>query len=182
MTNNRLYPLWIIFSSSEIELINQANSKIDLFFTLWCLKERYVKYTGTGLTVSLNSFSFFPKNDSPFVEFYSNGQNYPFPYFYTSSINNNYKLAICSDNKSFFISKLDILDLLQLYTLENFFISSYICSSITKQSIFSLSFSWYLRSYNSLIKSCYSSCSTKFALPKYTSIPYTTIFTLHIFK
>ncbi len=100
------------FSSNEIELINESNCLIDLFFTLWCLKESYVKYTGTGLTAPLNSFSFFPKNDSPFVEFYSNGQNYPSPYFYTSSIDNNYKLAICSDDKSFFISKLDILDLL----------------------------------------------------------------------
>lgn len=100
------------FSPSEKELINQSNSLIDLFFTLWCLKESYVKYTGTGLTVPLNSFSFFPKNDSPFVEFYLHGQRSSSPYFYTTSIDDNYKLAICSNDQSISIKKLDIFDII----------------------------------------------------------------------
>lgn len=47
------------FSQSEKELLNSVpeTERCELFFRLWTLKESFLKYTGEGLSLTLDSFS-----------------------------------------------------------------------------------------------------------------------------
>lgn len=50
-----------VFSDHDWEVIKSGNSEheqLRLFIRLWCLKESYVKATGTGITVNLKEISF----------------------------------------------------------------------------------------------------------------------------
>lgn len=52
------------FHTDEWAYINEGNDvkKTNSFFRLWCLKESYVKATGTGLTIDLKNLCFVPKS------------------------------------------------------------------------------------------------------------------------
>ena len=51
------------FYLSELEYIRSAADKSRAFFTLWTLKESYVKQSGQGMTVKLTDFAFQPELD-----------------------------------------------------------------------------------------------------------------------
>jgi len=53
------------FHTNEWAYINKGTdtNKISSFFRFWCLKESYVKATGTGLTIDLSKICFVPKNE-----------------------------------------------------------------------------------------------------------------------
>ncbi|VDN96481.1 unnamed protein product [Rodentolepis nana] len=61
-----------LFSSSEFRwLISNSNeeTKIRRFFRLWCLKEAFVKNTGTGLRMDVSSVEFDLTGDKPKCNF-----------------------------------------------------------------------------------------------------------------
>ena len=63
------------FYSSEYENIMNAKNKPDEFFKYWVLKESYMKYTGLGMNLKLDSFEIMSedeiklKNDSESLKF-----------------------------------------------------------------------------------------------------------------
>lgn len=48
------------FYSSELEYIKSADDRNKAFFTLWTLKESYMKMTGLGMSLSLDAFEIVP--------------------------------------------------------------------------------------------------------------------------
>ena len=48
------------FYSTELEYIRSADDKNRAFFTLWTLKESYMKMTGKGMSLALDSFEVIP--------------------------------------------------------------------------------------------------------------------------
>lgn len=61
----------IFFSEGEYAILNRLSSKKrdDMFYTLWTLKESYIKYLGRGLSVSFNSFSYERKNEEYVLDY-----------------------------------------------------------------------------------------------------------------
>lgn len=48
------------FCPTELEYIKSADDKNKAFFTLWTLKESYMKMTGRGMSLALDSFEIIP--------------------------------------------------------------------------------------------------------------------------
>ncbi len=63
-----------VFTESEITLINKAKDEDKAFFTLWTLKESYLKAIGTGFADNAKSVEFF-SIENPIK---SNNQDYSF--------------------------------------------------------------------------------------------------------
>lgn len=63
-----------VFTESEISLINNAKDENKAFFTLWTLKESYLKAIGTGFADNAKSIEFF-SIENPIK---SNNQDYSF--------------------------------------------------------------------------------------------------------
>ena len=51
------------FRSGEYEYVKSAKDKDRAFFTLWTLKESYMKMTGKGMSIALDSFEIIPKEN-----------------------------------------------------------------------------------------------------------------------
>ncbi|WP_040951489.1 4'-phosphopantetheinyl transferase family protein [Gorillibacterium massiliense] len=92
------------FTSSEHEdLLRLPNDeRLSYFFTLWTLKESFIKAVGKGLSIPLRSFSFFPSADE-YADFTLQcekpvEQDY---YFKQYSIDPDYKLAVCTTHTRF---------------------------------------------------------------------------------
>ena len=49
------------FYHSELAYIKAAKNKDKAFFTLWTLKESYMKMTGRGMSLPLDSLKWFPQ-------------------------------------------------------------------------------------------------------------------------
>ncbi|VUZ48805.1 unnamed protein product [Hymenolepis diminuta] len=67
-----IHKMRYLFSSSEFYWINAGideKSKIRRFFRLWCLKEAFVKNTGTGLRIDVSSVEFDLTGDQPTCSF-----------------------------------------------------------------------------------------------------------------
>jgi 4'-phosphopantetheinyl transferase len=90
------------FSPEEVALLNSKvdNEKLDYFFDLWTLKESFLKFIGTGLTRSLNSFSIY--HDKARIRIKEEGKlNNTNIFFRQYAIENGYKLSVCSYNAYF---------------------------------------------------------------------------------
>ncbi|MDY0102164.1 MAG: 4'-phosphopantetheinyl transferase superfamily protein [Lentimicrobium sp.] len=77
---------------------NEAGRK-DIFFTLWTLKESFLKAIGTGLTKSLSSFTIVHQENRHF-ELEQNEETNGFKLF-TFEFMNGYKLSACSEDGEF---------------------------------------------------------------------------------
>jgi 4'-phosphopantetheinyl transferase len=76
-----------IFTESEISHINNSD---DEYIRLWTLKESYMKYCGSGLSIA-------PKDIE--IEFYDNIPHYKDLDFFEYEIE-GYRLALCGDSKA----------------------------------------------------------------------------------
>lgn len=84
------------FSDKEHNDLLLSNDPFDYFFTLWSLKESYIKFLGKGLSHPLNSFSMRFLNERIVIESYD--QILENIYFQQYQIDDAYKMALCSVN------------------------------------------------------------------------------------
>ena len=79
------------FTEYEYQYLQRQENKVEIFYKLWTLKESYIKCTGKGLTVPLNSFEF---------EFTDEIIDLKIPktkefYFKSKKVFGNYYLSLC---------------------------------------------------------------------------------------
>ena len=96
------------FSKTEYNMLmsQPKDLKTDYFYSLWTLKESYIKYIGKGLSTPLNSFSIII--DKQAINVLSN--NIPKIYFSQIPIDHEYKLSVCSESK-LSNSKINLIDI-----------------------------------------------------------------------
>lgn len=94
------------FCKCEYELmyLMPEKERLDYFYSIWTLKESYLKWLGTGLCTSLNSFFFlFNNNEIEVVDCFRNNKvsfrQYPLE---------GYKLSVCSNSNNF-IEKIELI-------------------------------------------------------------------------
>lgn len=88
------------FSRCEHAEILRSDDPVQKFFEYWTLKESYIKFIGTGLSMPLNSFSMkFLKGGEVRVE--ANGVLLPGVYFRQYEIEDGYKAAACAVHRAF---------------------------------------------------------------------------------
>lgn len=83
------------FHLEEQQYITKTKQNtLDAFYTIWTLKESYLKMVGIGLNDQMNQFSVVGKDSiKKEMKCEITGKNV---YFYTQKIKNEYRLAICS--------------------------------------------------------------------------------------
>lgn len=89
------------FSHNELRALVEIpeTQKLDFFYTLWTLKESYVKALGKGLYISLDAFSIIIE---PTGEIWvETGTLEPRVYFRQYQIASGYKTAVCSYSPEF---------------------------------------------------------------------------------
>ncbi|KAF0204660.1 MAG: phosphopantetheine-protein [Bacteroidetes bacterium] len=90
------------FSEDEKNWLDGATSedeKSDIFFTLWTLKESFLKAIGTGLTKNLNSFTVINSGEGRFL--LKNDIEAEGYYLKTFPFQDGYKLSACALNETF---------------------------------------------------------------------------------
>lgn len=88
------------FSPDEHQDLMAQEDKFAYFFTLWSLKESYMKIVGKGLSLPLNSFSikFYSPND---IRIKAAGLLLEDIFFQQYNIHTDYKMAVCAHHKGF---------------------------------------------------------------------------------
>ncbi|MDI3310009.1 MAG: 4'-phosphopantetheinyl transferase superfamily protein, partial [Thermoanaerobacterium sp.] len=84
------------FSRDEFEDMIKSPDKIDYFFTLWTLKESYVKALGMGLHIPLSSFTIKIGDEIKLLS--EKNSKYYFRQFY---VDDGYKMAVCAEDDEF---------------------------------------------------------------------------------
>lgn len=93
------------FYNGEYENIMKAQNKADEFFRYWVLKESYMKYTGIGLNIKLNSFEILIEDT---IRLKNDKENLKFNLFDIEK----YKIGITSH---YYINKLIEINVDELY-------------------------------------------------------------------
>ncbi|MCI0470756.1 MAG: 4'-phosphopantetheinyl transferase superfamily protein [Candidatus Aminicenantes bacterium] len=87
------------FSPDEHADLMSKDDKIAYFFTLWTLKESYIKIVGKGLSMPLNSFSIrFIENNE--IRIAAEKKVLQDIFFCRYDIDSKYKMAACASNKN----------------------------------------------------------------------------------
>ena len=94
------------FHNSEYENIRNSKNPSDEFFKYWVLKESYMKYTGLGFNLDLNSFEIVIEDE---IRLKNDENNLKFNLFDID----DYKLGVCSEYnvKKVFEYSVDELDI-----------------------------------------------------------------------
>ncbi|MCP5105795.1 MAG: 4'-phosphopantetheinyl transferase superfamily protein [bacterium] len=79
------------------------DDKFSYFFTLWSLKESYIKIVGKGLSLPLNSFSitFARDKNRNEIRIKAEDQLLEDIFFYQYPVHPEYKMAVCAHHKNF---------------------------------------------------------------------------------
>ena len=85
------------FSEQEHQDLMQSDDPFEYFFTLWSLKESYIKLIGKGLSHPLNSFSMKMLSGSR-IGIEVNNAMLENTHFKQYSIDRSYKMAVCSSH------------------------------------------------------------------------------------
>ena len=93
------------FYNKEYENIMNSNNPENEFFRYWVLKESYMKYTGLGFHLKLDSFEIVINNE---IKLKNDKRNIKFSLFDI----NNYKLAIASNYNVKKVTKYNIADII----------------------------------------------------------------------
>jgi 4'-phosphopantetheinyl transferase len=91
------------------------NERLRYFYTLWTLKESYIKAVGKGLSISLNSFAIHIEYDNIWMNINKEFSSY---FFKLYKIDKDHVVAVCSQNKEY-SPKIKIVNLYQLLDLDN---------------------------------------------------------------
>lgn len=88
------------FCTCEYDALMEKDDleRIDFFYKLWTLKESYIKWSGTGLSTSLNSFCF--KISETDILLIDKNQSIV-PHFKQYCIDEDYKLSVCSESSDY---------------------------------------------------------------------------------
>jgi 4'-phosphopantetheinyl transferase len=86
------------FTEEEYHFISSQEDidKLRCFYTLWTLKESYVKYVGKGLSIAFDSFSVIPKNPNNINIKISEDFK---PLFINQKLDCNHVLSLCFSKK-----------------------------------------------------------------------------------
>ena len=93
------------FHLKEAEYIKSAEDKNKAFFTLWTLKESYMKMTGRGMDIPLDSFEVVPMTDGFML-----GESAEKPCFFKTMEFDDYIFSV-SNETDFAITQNDFLDI-----------------------------------------------------------------------
>ncbi len=102
------------FSEAENTMLQNASDdaqKADIFFTLWTLKESFLKAIGKGLTKSLNSFTIIKTGNQEYI--LTNDPEAEDFHLQVFELEEGYKLAACATGKQF-CEEVKILDIKEL--------------------------------------------------------------------
>ena len=88
------------YSPDEHRELMSKEDKFSYFFTLWSLKESYIKIVGKGLSLPLNSFSitFYGPED---IRIKAEGRLLEDIFFHQYHIHKDYKMAVCAHHTNF---------------------------------------------------------------------------------
>ncbi|MGM1567741.1 MULTISPECIES: 4'-phosphopantetheinyl transferase family protein [Bacillus cereus group] len=88
------------FSDDEYKhlLLQPTEKQLDYFYTLWTLKESFIKAHGEGFFMPFNTFSFFIMNNEISID--SVYKSNPYKYFNQLHIHSDYKLSITTAHKN----------------------------------------------------------------------------------
>lgn len=89
------------FSREEVSelLMAPKESKLSKFYSLWTLKESYIKAVGKGLSIPLDSFSILTDgNNHPALMEIGESSSYFFRHY---DLDPDYKLSVCAKHDSF---------------------------------------------------------------------------------
>ena len=102
------------FSITEYNDLSNKNHaiKLEYFFDLWTLKESYLKAIGTGFYHNPTSFTIRPNKEKNSFILEDDPYGYTFKQY---SIDNNYKLSVCSKS-DIFNNRITRFSLNELYT------------------------------------------------------------------
>ncbi|MGB8951568.1 MAG: 4'-phosphopantetheinyl transferase superfamily protein [Candidatus Aminicenantales bacterium] len=76
-------------------LKTSPSKRLSHFYTLWTLKESYLKAVGKGLWMPLDSFSIlYPRKGR--IALFSGGKSCPHVYFKTYTVDSRYAMAVCT--------------------------------------------------------------------------------------
>ncbi len=90
------------FSAEEYNsLLEKTDAeRVSYFYELWTLKESYIKQTGAGLSLPLDTFTVQISDDNQVALMLSDKQQAAL-YFKRYEIDTHYKMAVCALNNSF---------------------------------------------------------------------------------